>query len=295
MERIPKNIPYRRGSWSDLVFPAEIAQKYAPFQREAWFSSRYLGIDEAINLLGDREIDCWDGSEKEAHFCNAPPDRPWEWRDSTVDPFIFTSDDQVKVVSEEDAETWWQNILPQLLQEAEREQSALARKKEAEALMREGLAEGEWSALLLRETGEFMPLPQSVWHASNGADFLLPGVKKRSLAIVGPFCEVEGAVTLYKDFLDRPAGAASSEDMEVMREQIDEHKFPYLAFMLLATKEDFFKTSQRIPKKLIESWIEENWTEELGKRTRAKVVYMATLLRRPRDEVGGNVKVGPDQ
>lgn len=63
--------------------------------------------------------------------------------------------------------------------------------------------------------------------------------------------------------------------------------FPYLAFMLRATREISFSSTDRTPKKVIEAWLRANWPPSLGEATDSKVKGMATFLRRPDDEAGG--------
>jgi hypothetical protein len=68
--------------------------------------------------------------------------------------------------------------------------------------------------------------------------------------------------------------------------------FPYLHFMIQASESLAQNRTTRTPKKeQTEDWLGENWpSETLGKPSNAKVGYMATFLRHPNDELGGNKK-----
>lgn len=63
---------------------------------------------------------------------------------------------------------------------------------------------------------------------------------------------------------------------------------PYLAFMIRATRE-LELTEENIPvKKVIEHWLKENWPTELGQPTQNLVGSLATALRPPEAQKGGN-------
>lgn len=69
---------------------------------------------------------------------------------------------------------------------------------------------------------------------------------------------------------------------------------PYLAFMLQATRKMGLKPGTRTPKKTIEDWLRDNWPDHLGEPTKRKIEQIATLLRHPKDELGGHFKLNRD-
>lgn len=71
-------------------------------------------------------------------------------------------------------------------------------------------------------------------------------------------------------------------------ETLDPKRFPYLAFMLAASRAAPLSSDGRVPKKTVEAWLRENWPNELGAPTPNKITNMATFLRRPDEERGGN-------
>ena len=77
-------------------------------------------------------------------------------------------------------------------------------------------------------------------------------------------------------------------------QNFDLEKFPYLAFMVHATKSGLLTPGKRVPKKVIEQWLKNNWPVELGNPTPTKLATMATFLRRPEDEMGGIHGKGQD-
>jgi hypothetical protein len=63
---------------------------------------------------------------------------------------------------------------------------------------------------------------------------------------------------------------------------------PYLEFMLRASRELGLEPDQRTSKNDIIHGLKRTWPEHLGKPTKAKLEAMATFLRRPEHETGGN-------
>jgi hypothetical protein len=63
---------------------------------------------------------------------------------------------------------------------------------------------------------------------------------------------------------------------------------PYIDFMLRVVRELELSPEHRMPKKLIEDWIKKKWPPELGNNSQRKRELMATFLRHPDDEKGGN-------
>ena len=72
-------------------------------------------------------------------------------------------------------------------------------------------------------------------------------------------------------------------------------RFPYVRLLLAATNAGMFKGNNRVEKKVIEHWLQQNWPPELGQSSPTKIATLATYLRRPEDEKGGLRGKGPDQ
>jgi hypothetical protein len=67
---------------------------------------------------------------------------------------------------------------------------------------------------------------------------------------------------------------------------------PYLGLMLKAVTELNLSQDERVAKKTIEQWLYDNWNpDELLRPSTNKIQGMATLLRDPKDQKGGNVKL----
>jgi hypothetical protein len=63
---------------------------------------------------------------------------------------------------------------------------------------------------------------------------------------------------------------------------------PFIDLMLKAAAALNVNANERADIKDIKNWLRENWPERLGGRTKAKIKYMATFIRRPEDSRGGN-------
>lgn len=63
---------------------------------------------------------------------------------------------------------------------------------------------------------------------------------------------------------------------------------PYIAFMLEAAQALELSPDNKIVKKQIEHWLRQNWPSELGRPTDNLISYMATLMRTPEEQKGGN-------
>jgi hypothetical protein len=65
---------------------------------------------------------------------------------------------------------------------------------------------------------------------------------------------------------------------------------PYVEFMMRASRALLLDHEQKVPKDEIVHWLKEHWPKNLGKMSESKIQYMATFLRRPEDEKGGNLR-----
>jgi hypothetical protein len=65
---------------------------------------------------------------------------------------------------------------------------------------------------------------------------------------------------------------------------------PYIEYMLKAVSALNIDGSKRVSTTDIKYWLEENWDKELGEISGNLLRQMATLIRRPGDRKGGNLK-----
>lgn len=84
-------------------------------------------------------------------------------------------------------------------------------------------------------------------------------------------------------------GSVSGEKQNVINEL--DYIPPYLEFMMKAIIELDLAKKQRPLKKHIESWLIENWPPDLGSPSERLIGNMATLLRPPGAQKGGNIKL----
>jgi hypothetical protein len=64
---------------------------------------------------------------------------------------------------------------------------------------------------------------------------------------------------------------------------------PYMRLMVRGTSELGITAENRVLKKVVESWLRENWPSDLGKPSAGRVKYMAAFMRDPAHERGGYV------
>ena len=63
-----------------------------------------------------------------------------------------------------------------------------------------------------------------------------------------------------------------------------------MAFMIQAVKALKLSGNNSPLKKTVEGWLMDNWPSELGDISKRQVEHMATLLRPPEAQKGGNTK-----
>ncbi|GJE43758.1 hypothetical protein [Methylobacterium soli] len=80
-----------------------------------------------------------------------------------------------------------------------------------------------------------------------------------------------------------------SSDQSSASESSEGYLSPPLRLMMQASRALQVDESRRIGKKSIEHYISTHWSSDCGKLSEAKVGYMATLLRPPDQEKGGNL------
>lgn len=287
MITVPSQIPYRRDAWRKVVFPARPGAGTVFPEIARWVPSGYIKLAEALQILGNALIEGWSGTEPNARGHNAPPDPPWQWRclpGHEPTEFFTINDANEKVpASEIEAMGWWKTIEPILLAEGQDELRALKRWLDCREIMRNELASARLIALALAESGEFHPIPRNEWIGKRGGSFLASGVAEFHIPGSYSTVPVRGPVVF-----DRRAFFPDADPAAPVSASPDLENFPYLAFMVRASKEGPFTQDARVPKKVIETWLRRNWPATLGAPTENKITNMATFLRRPDDEKGGN-------
>lgn len=287
MIKVPSQYPYRRNAWRDLLFPAK-ADKGTPLPELArWVPDNYIKLAEALGILGESHIEGWSGTEAQARNHNAPPDPPWRWRrlaEHKAPEFFTINDADEKVpASEIEAMAWWQSIEPVLVAEWEEEKQARNRLLECREQMRNKLASENLVALTVTESGRFYPIPSNEWIGARGGWFLATGVVEFHIPGSYSSFPIKGPV-----IFDRSTFSTSEATVETASNFPDLEHFPYLAFMVRASQVGPFTPGTRVSKKTIEQWLRKNWPDSLGEPASNKIINMATFLRRPSDEKGGN-------
>lgn len=294
MPRFRNGSPYRRAKWLAKVPPSRPLKEHAGtilFTRKHFVPSSHLRLVDALDEYGWAKVDGWTGKEAEARRTNTPPDPPWLWNiASPTTPTYFTFDDhdEVTEASQEDAEVWWAQILPVLEKEAAAENAARDRWYECWSLFRDALAGGELRAEILATNGNFYDVPERIWRSDEAPKALNSGrleflgrrvyteaPKHQGLVVF----EIEGFRAAVRGELTVPESPEAA---------LDPARYPYLAFMLRAARE-LAALHEDVPlSKQVKDWLRKNWPSDLGERPETKVANMATFLRRPEDEKGGN-------
>lgn len=298
MVRLPSVFPYRRRTWEDaLRSPFDFRHARNAIDRR-WIPDTHIRMEQALDLLGRDRIENWNGKEKTSRAFNAPPDPPWNWQQGEhlhLDEFfVFGEDGEPKSSSEKEALSWWSEVEPILNREWEEEAAARQRWLECRNMMRNELACERFEALVLRKGGDFFKIPVERWLGEMGGEPIRTGVAKFLHSHGYSTFEIEGPVLLERLFLQKEKTEVSKSEAQVAP-TINEVRFPYLAFMIVAAREAPFSSKGRTSKKTLEGWIRDNWPDGLGEATETKITNMATFLRRPEDERGGIHRKGPGQ
>lgn len=286
MVKVPSQFPYRREAWRNLLFPGRVSERTPHPDIERWVPDSHIKLAEALEILGEARVEGWSGTESNAQRYNARPDPPWQWgylaRNDPPKFFTINSAEEKVPASELEAMAWWESIEPTLHAEWEVEKSAYTRWLKCLDLMRNELASAELVAFALSESGQFLPIPPNEWIGKQGIVFLRSGVAEFYPPGSHLSFPVHGPVVFERNAI------LPSEAAALVPTLPDLDLFPYLAFMVRASKEGPVKSDARVPKKVIETWLTQNWPPSLGKPTSNKIINMATFLRRPDDEKGGN-------
>lgn len=255
-------------------------------------------MDLALDLLGQDRIENWNGKEKASRAFNAPPDPPWNWQEAEhhhLDEFfVFSENGKPKPSSEKEALSWWSEVEPVLVREWEEETAANQRWLECRNVMRNELACQRFKAHVLRKGGDFFEIPVAIWLGDMGGELIRTGAAKFRHAHGYSSFEIEGPVLMERLFLQKEKTEVSKSEAQVAP-TINDVRFPYLAFMIVAARDAPFSSKGRTSKKTLERWIRDNWPDGLGEATETKITNMATFLRRPEDERGGIHPKGQDQ
>jgi hypothetical protein len=254
---------------------------------ERYHSDRYVNLRAAIEMFGASNVRGWNGREADSRFLISPPRPPWEIffrRKMLPKLLIFNPAHKPIYVEESEAWEWWNKIKPRLDKEYRAELNALMRWIEARGRFRHLLADGKVRALLHTEAGTIHNIPPREWRSSAGAGMEVTGLASVEITKMGSTTTYEGMVVLnrasLKTFLASREAAPSLN--------IDEELHPYVAFMLKAINSLPFDSTGRLSKGIIMIWLKQNWPPSLGRDSDLKVKTMATFLRRPEDEKGGN-------
>lgn len=111
------NYPYRRPAWLQVLGIRPPVNSYTAPETKPWVPSTHLLLDDVISLLGKSMIEGWVGGELIALYYKLPPDPPWHWpgSETPAEHFLIDEQNEVVVVSEEEAVRWWERLEPQLL------------------------------------------------------------------------------------------------------------------------------------------------------------------------------------
>jgi hypothetical protein len=290
--RVPDGYPYRRKTWLKLLDPNNpyTAQRRAQM---GWVPESHIPILDAMRELGQHDIEGWTGNEQTARGFLKAPDPPWYWRsydDRQQEYFTISDDNIVTHCSEEEAQKWWLSIEPVLVAEWQQETADCGRWELCLNKMRNRLALGTTPSFALTDSGEFQKIPVQGWVGAKGEYFLRGGSIQFSIPGIVSSYHVKGLIVVPKDFLRKVEAEREVQEPKPANQpalQLD--RYPYLEFMLQAVTSGVVPTTQRVPKKTIEDWLRRNWPPKLGRPTDTKITNIATLLRRPEDEKGGNL------
>ena len=243
----------------------------------------------AMVEFGKIKIPDFSGDEHSARNVVLPPDPPWKWASSCIrdDRFlIFDETDQKHFVESHDAEAWWSRILPALQLEQAEELAGQQRWTNCLKEFHRHLVDGKIEAFVLEDSGDLHPIPIRKWMSVEGSEMLHTQRANFTAAHGYNSWKVKGQIVVESSFME-PDASAQSAAIKSPCEPIDRRKFPYLAFMLEAAKQGPCQEGDRIPKKVIEGWLSDNWPHELGEPSPNKIKSMASFLRKPEDERGG--------
>ncbi len=291
MAKLPDGQPYRRKTWVDLVIGPNSFAWAQPTKKKPWIPNSHCSLKEAIDKFGQADVSDWDGSERSSTNCKYPPDPPWNWspdKKSESDYFVIEGNHSKIPASKERALSWWNSIKPTLIEEWEVQNRSRDRWLTAIDMLRNAFSINEFEASIITHTGEFIKIPDKVWRGENGGSMFHTGDAEFVITAGLLVNTVSGPIVLKKDFLSPQTDDVRTEETETeLNTDVDKNKFPYLAFMVRATRELNFSNTGRTSKKIIEAWLVDNWPAELGSPSPTKIGNMATFLRRPGDEVGG--------
>jgi hypothetical protein len=294
----PPKTPYRRKAWlkaSERHNNPNLAPEAVPTNK-FWVPESHVKLRDIFDLIGIRYLPGWTGNERSARKVDAEPDPPWFWLPTGIIPEsryqIFSDECEIVLASKEQAWNWWAGIKPVLYAEWQEEKSAYERQTACFEKMRNLLAAGDLETeILLGTSGEFVSVPERVWRSNKGFRFLRAGhAVFRQTGGLEP-SEVDGVVLVRTDQLEKMKSVPTEATVELPEStDVDATRFPYLVLMLEAAKSELFEAEERVRTETIVGWLSDNWPRGLGGKSPTKFSNMATLLRRPEDEKGGQTK-----
>ena len=145
------------------------------------------------------------------------------------------------------------------------------------------------NAIIIASSGHSEGFWSRIWASDECLQFfetgeaVLPGSEHR-------FAPPVGRVLVNLNELEAALEEMLANTRSETEVQLPHNLPPYLAFMLRAVEQLDLGRNTKLRKKVIVAWLHDNWPRDLGKRTDRKLESMATFLRRPEDEKGGQDK-----
>ena len=295
--------PYRPPCWPDN---SEDGRVEAAVRRRLaqWLPSNLVYLRHAVARVGARFTEKWDDTEIEARPRLAPPRKHWREQEEGGEArpvSIYNESGTAHQVNIARAEEWWAETEPRLRQEWKLEFAAHRRWQDAVARLRDELAQGRLVASVLEESGRTLAIEPEYWCSPKAELTFYLGLAEVTTAAITTVYKHKGVVVLdrapFEEFVRPPGASPQGVALTASGDgvpgpplpAIDPLRFPYLEFMIRAAREAPIAPDGRTPKKSIEAWLYQNWPQRLGEPTANKVATMATFLRRPEDEKGGNL------
>ncbi len=294
---------FRRRKWIPIILGTVQSDEAFMQDQQLWIPEDYINLHEAMCEWGKEKIPGWSGEEKQARNFIEPPDPPWCWQlseanyekpDTHIEYFIIDENDDKVIVSKEEATDWWAIVQPELQNEWREELKAYDRWIQCINEMRNALNKKTIVAYVFDHDGNYNSISAKTWGSEKAHDLFKFGNARFTFSNGKISRRYNGPVVLRSDFLTSPDALHFETLGSDIKRDLNIENYPYVEFMLRAIKEMPFKSETRVLKKTIESWLSDNWPENLGDKTNTKIKNMATFLRRPEDETGGIQGKGPD-
>ena len=176
---------------------------------------------------------------------------------------------------------------PEIRSAQKAEKDIGAQLEQADRWVREKGFSGALPTYILTDGGEIVEQRSKVWGSSAYGEIKSVG---RSV-YVGDGFKLFGPVIVKETDLDRALRGVEPETA-VNAPAVDDSTYlsPFIRFMIEASRALELSEEERTPKADIEAWLRRNWPNEFGAATNRKIEMMATFLRHPNHETGGNTK-----